>query len=645
MTLRVWRTGWGRACAGVSQALLLAGLVGCGLLPASTPPPEGPEPGPVATPADAATAPEAPAERPVVYRLEVQAPDDGLRKLLATHLDLARFQTLQGADAITLADLDRLVRAAPAQARALLETEGHFNAQVTARRLPPGDDGRPRVRVQVTPGPRAEVAQVALDVQGPLQQAVQAGDTGAQAQVLRLRQSWALGPGQPFRQAPWSDAKNAVLTALRADGYPLAAWARTQAQVDAADHRAALSLLLDSGPLFHFGEVRPEGLQRYSAPAVVNLRTFGHGERYSEKALLDFQDRLQRVGLFESAAAEIDTDPAAAAASPVRVRVRELPQHQAEFGAGFSDLTGPRVSVTQVNRRVFDRPFFGTDWVARHKLEFGRDRQSLETDLTSHPLEGGYRHLLAGKLQHESITGATITSGRLRAGRTVETERIERLQFVEFVAASTRNDSDPVAPRQLDRSLTGNLHATWRRVDSVLQPTRGLVLHGEFGAGYATSTVAQSGPFVRSFGRLAAYRPLGGRWLGSARLDAGQVFARAGVGVPDTLLFRAGGDDSVRGYEPKSLGPEVNGAVTSGRVLLAGSLEAAHPVWASLPTLLGAVFVDAGSAANHWGGLHPVLGYGVGLRLRTPVGPLRLDLAYGQAVQRTRVHFGVGIAF
>ena len=43
--------------------------------------------------------------------------------------------------------------------------------------------------------------------------------------------------------------------------------------------------------------------------------------------------------------------------------------------------------------------------------------------------------------------------------------------------------------------------------------------------------------------------------------------------------------------------------------------------------------------------MRPVLGYGLGLRWRSPVGPLRVDLAYGQEVKQVRVHLSVGIAF
>ena len=41
----------------------------------------------------------------------------------------------------------------------------------------------------------------------------------------------------------------------------------------------------------------------------------------------------------------------------------------------------------------------------------------------------------------------------------------------------------------------------------------------------------------------------------------------------------------------------------------------------------------------------PVLGYGVGVHWRSPVGPLRVDLAYGQEVKRVRLHFSVGVSF
>jgi translocation and assembly module TamA len=71
----------------------------------------------------------------------------------------------------------------------------------------------------------------------------------------------------------------------------------------------------------------------------------------------------------------------------------------------------------------------------------------------------------------------------------------------------------------------------------------------------------------------------------------------------------------------------------------------AHPILASVPGLMGAVFVDAGRAAQDWKGLHPALGYGVGVRYGSPVGQLKLDLAWGQEVRRLRLHLSVGVPF
>jgi translocation and assembly module TamA len=58
-----------------------------------------------------------------------------------------------------------------------------------------------------------------------------------------------------------------------------------------------------------------------------------------------------------------------------------------------------------------------------------------------------------------------------------------------------------------------------------------------------------------------------------------------------------------------------------------------------------AAFVDAGNAANSVSSLDPAVGYGVGARVRTPIGPFRFDLAYGQRTGGVRVHMSVGLTF
>jgi translocation and assembly module TamA len=234
-----------------------------------------------------------------------------------------------------------------------------------------------------------------------------------------------------------------------------------------------------------------------------------------------------------------------------------------------------------------------------------------------------------------------VLSQRLRAGRAQETRALEQLIFAEVERGRRSTDT-------LDTStfaLSGNYHVVLRRLDSALLPTEGYTLSLQGGLGRSHGNASRSGWFQRAYGRLTYYKPLGQSWYSTMRVEAGQVFLPTGVAAPDSQLFRAGGDDSVRGYAYRTLGPETDGVVGSGPVLLTGSVEVARPFLASMPSLWGALFVDAGRAGNSFGGLKPALGYGVGVRWRSPVGPLRLDLAWGQEVRKFRLHFSVGIAF
>ena len=578
-----------------------------------------------------------------VFGLEVQAPEP-LRKLLTSHLDLARFQTAPATEAITASELERLMRAAPAQARELLETEGYFNAEVGVERLP-DRGGLPMLRMNVAPGARTSVAEVVLSATGALDAAARAGDADAVEALATWRRLWTLQPGAAFSQGAWSSAKNGALARLRAEGYAVANWSSdTRARVDAPGNRVSLTLVLDSGPLFRLGAIHIEGLERYDEDAVRKLATFGPGTPYSEKLLLDFQDRLQKVGLFEGASVELDADPSTAINAPVRVHVKELTLQQATVGVGYSANTGARLSLEHWHRRVF-----GSRWTARNKFELGPTQQSWEGDLTSHPLDGLYRNLVAGSALRLNAADQQLLSWKVRAGRTQDTPRIERLYFAEVTharlsSAALTNNGDAVS---------ANYQWVFRDLDSVLLPTRGLTVSAQAALGHARGSQSlgagpqqdASGPFGRAYARFTWYRPVGTTWYGSLRVEAGQLFTKDVIGVPDTLLFRAGGDDSVRGYGYRTLGPLVNGAVTSARTLLTGSAEIARPISAAYPAFWWAAFVDAGQAADRWTDLRPVFGYGLGLRWRSPVGPLRLDVAYGAAVRRFRAHFSIGIAF
>ena len=608
---------------------LLLALSGCALL--AKDPSESPK-AELATYEEQRPGGEPPAPLPSSDGLVIDAPSD-LRTLLLRNLDLARLVALTGAEAPDETEWLRLIAAAPAQARELLETEGYFHPEVQVRR----DRGPPPVvHVRVVPGPRAKIQEVALSVQGVLRDRANAGDDAARAQIQALHAWWPLPPGDVFRNPDWAAAKKDALARLRAAGYASASIGSSAAQVDADDNQVQLTLTLDSGPLFLAGELRIVGLQLHEETTVRNLAGFGPGAPLTEAMLLDYQERLRKANLYDTIVVSFDSDPAVANASPVTVQLHELPLRSLTLGAGISANNGPRVTAELTHRRIFD---FAT--TLHTKVEYARDLQSFQTELSTHPGDRFYRNMLGLQIQRQETFEDSVLSEQLRLGRTQDTNRIDRLYF----AGLDRSVQTVGTINKESSAVSLQYHGIWRELDSVILPTRGVTMSGQAGVGWATSNYAENGPFTRLYGRITGYMPLGTSWYTTGRIELGQVFKSQNVAVPDTLAYRAGGDESVRGYDYRTLAPTApDGAIIGGNVLGTASIEVARP-FERLPSVWWAVFVDAGNAANTWKEFKAVYGYGFGVRWRSPVGPLRADLAYGENLHQVRFHVSVGIAF
>lgn len=589
---------------------------------------------------------------PLVWNLEIEAPGS-LDELLETYLDLARYHdqataseakggeggdSPEGGARISRSELRRLVAAAPDQARSLLEARGYFSAQIKTS-VSDEVPGQPvTIRLVVEPGPRTRVTGVQMVFEGDLDTALSKDEPAAKALVADLHAAWALPAGDVFTQDDWSAAKNGMLARMRAQGYPLATWSGAAATVDAQQQTASLFVVADSGPLFHFGDIAIEGLNKQPASAVLNLAPFSKGQVYREQALLDFQERVQKLNFFDSVFINMEPDQSQADAAPVTVQVHEMKLQQATVGVGVSSDTGPRVSVEHLHRNIFDQA-----WQAKTKLQVAKVDSNFQVDLTSHPLPGRKRWLASTQLARQLDTSDAVTSSeRLRFGQLQEGERLERTRYVEYQSATvTAKTGEKVSEAS---ALSGLVQWAWRDVDSQTLPRKGITLLSSLGAGHSFATSESSGFFGRAYGRLTWYRPLPWDWDATTRVEAGRVLSRESVSVPDPLLFRAGGDESVRGYGYRSLGISREGAIVGGRAMSTFSAELAHPFLKKYPSILGAVFFDAGGVADQFADIETQRGYGVGLRWRSPVGPLKIDLAYGEQVRSVRMHFSVGIS-
>lgn len=578
----------------------------------------------------------------MAFTVEVQAPKQ-VQAYLLRHLDLLRYRELLDLDD---SELERLQIAAERNTRDLLGTLGYFSPQVDISRVDTasGDTRSGRVvRIVVQPGPPTIVAAAAVSFSGAI-----ASDPDAIGQRTDIERHWALPPGKPFTQQGWDDAKTQALRQLAARRYPLGRIATSRAEIDPQQNSARLGVTLDSGPLYRIGEMTVSGLERYDPELVQRIARLKPGTTYDQTSLLEAQQRLQDSGYFGSVVLELDPsgDPQAA---PVVVTVREAARNRLQLGVGVSTDSGVRLSVEHTNLKL---PLI--DWRADSKLLLDRDTRSLETELLSQPDDGNWRWSVFGQLKNEDAASVKVRSQQLRAGRLQRGESIDRNYYLQYDRAATSG----VGLNETAQSISANYAWTQRNFDRLPYPSSGYGLGVEVGGGLTLG--GRRDPFFRT--RL--------NWLGilsldkssddkdkpgtaragriALRLQAGAVMAKESANIPSTQLFLAGGDASVRGYSYHSIGSaEANGIVTPGRYLAVASLEWQRPILVDgLPSPWeSTVFIDAGAVADKTSQFDTKVGIGAGVRYRSPVGPMQLDLAYGLDKKALRLHLSVGFTF
>ena len=552
----------------------------------------------------------------------VNAPDE-IKMLLTQHLETAR--AARSGEKLDADEIARLQQQSDLTARDLLATEGYFSPQVESTVDRMGDDWRVVYRVE--PGVRTTVRSVKLIFDGDLK-------TRADAAALRSRieRSFSLKPGLPFRQADWDAAKLAVLRPLLANTYPAAQLAASEARIDPAAQAADLTLTIDSGPAFFYGEPVISGVQRYPVSIIRNLNPAKPGKPFRQQDLLDYQLALETSGYYAQAAVRVEPDPAQAAAAPIRVEVVERPEKRFSVGVGMSTDTGARVQVGWLARDIADRGL-------RLKLDarIETNRQSGAAELAWPRTSAGYENSLGAQFKQEDIEGQKTRSTVAAAKRTRTRGQIQTTVSLQY-QTEQQTIGDVVDVR--NRALSANYAWTQRTVGRAFYPRRGHVLTLQ-GGGAAEALLSDTS-FIRLYGRHTQYFPAGDNGRLILRGELGSVLADTRDGIPTDFLFRAGGDNSVRGYAYQSLGRTLAGGVASVRYLATGSVEYNYffgPTWGM------ALFVDAGDAADSPGQLSPVFGYGLGARYRSPVGPVNLDVAYGEATRQFRLHFSLGVSF
>jgi len=555
------------------------------------------------------------------YEVSIDAPRS-VRNLLKTHLDLVRFASR---DDVSDEQFGFLVTAAPQQANDLVQTEGYFSAVIKTdvRTL---SKGGKRVVLSVDPGIRTTIRSVTLHFTGPV-------NTEEPALADTARQAWNLHAGEPFSQASWASAKSAALKALQARRYLAAKIVYSDAQIDPRAHQAALTVTFDSGPTFRFGPVKVSGTQRYPQDIISNINPIRSGEIYSTEKVQELQRQIQNTPYYSSVAIDVANDPAHLAATPVNVKVSEYQIQNVRSGVGYSTNTGPSLQGSYQYNNVFNRA-----WVFTVQGLIEPETQNGSISLAMPPDSKSYvNSVLASytRTDYEDTDIHSVLFGVQRARSLADYDWNYSLTFYED--RLNQNAGNPT----VSRALLPGWSWTRRNVDDPVFPSQGNLLHAE--AGFAVKGVLTDQTFARVYVHGKQYFQLDKTDLLVFRAEFGAVLTGGSSnGIPASLLFRAGGADSVRGYSYESIGNNVDGSVLPTKYLVTGSAEYQH--WFT-HDYGGAVFYDVGTASDTWYEKTFYQGAGVGARWRSPIGPVNLDVAYGLHNRSIRPYLTLGIAF
>jgi outer membrane protein insertion porin family len=407
------------------------------------------------------------------------------------------------------------------------------------------------------------------------------------------------------------------------------------------------------------GRILVSGLIVTDEEVVRREIPFKQGDPFDPELLVETERRLSRLGLFE----RIQVGPLRPPQSPfadVEITLREGKPWRVEAGGGYGTDrgwrglleighdnlfgTGRSASIREKLTEDGDR----TDLTFRTPWFFGMPVQADATLFREQWQELGYKRQGAGiatGVLREFFREPLSDINQLRVGLRYQLEWVRRYDIEPSLLAG--NPDNIVAGSQIIARITPALTLDYR--DNVLDPKRGSLhtLAVDVAGPYLGSQVS----FVRSRIETAWYLD----WLSPAVIAVG---ARLGLATPygnSAALpiedrFYAGGNSTVRGYAQDKIGPlDAAGNPTGGNGLVILNLEGRFPIWRWLS---GVIFVDTGAVTPEVGDLTSAAfktGVGGGLRIKTPVGPIRLDVGYALSAirgeDRWQLYFGIGQAF
>lgn len=548
--------------------------------------------------------------------VEVNGVDGALKQNVLAFLAIAEYAERDDVNPVVIR---RLHRQAREQASAALQPFGYYRSEVVASLK--NNAGAWVATYTITPGDPVLVNTSSVEV---------SGGGAALPAFTRLVANSGLAPGSQLEHQRYDSLKSSLRSTASRLGFFDAKFEKAEIRVRVDELQADITLHMNTGERYRFGEVRIDQTA-IDAELMQRYVTVKSGDLFDAEKLLDIQFALLDSNYFSYISVSAPQREARGGVVPIIIVGEPGKRQRYTAGLGYGTDTGARGSLGWQNRRVNGRG---------HRLRISTRlsliRQSLTADYIIPQKRPATDRLTYRAGYFEEQLGDTDS---LRSELGVnQTSTRRRLQFSRYIGLL--NEDTITGEESINsRLVLPGISVSRTRSDSAIFPTRGSRYFVDLRGSH--SVLGSDSDFLRVKLEARFIRRISPNVRLLLRADAGAASVSTATELPASQRFFAGGDLSVRGYGFQELGPvDEDGAVVGGTNLLTGSVELEYLPWGNWGF---ATFFDTGNATDSFA-ISLEYAAGIGLRWRSPVGIVRIDVAQSlsESDRSPTLHFGIG---
>ncbi len=491
---------------------------------------------------------------------------------------------------------------------------GYFTPQIEVKVT--GDNNKGSVDFDIKPGP--------LFLFGSVTVMLSTDDEDARSHLPTL-EKLKLTPKTPYSASAVVDAQGVIESALQNNGYPFAKQVSREVAVDLGSTSVNIVYTIEEGKRSFFGETTFTGGKRVKEAYLKSLIPWKEGQLYDARLMNSYQTALINLGLFSIAIVSVDKTDIDSGVANITVNLTERKPRTIKGGIGYETDSGPEAMLSWEHRNLFG---------GGEKLSLSGKASILENfaELTyTQP------HVLSNKTDFIFDTKFANEDKESYRGRNISASASFEHHFTPQWKAGfglgyrfsyvDEDEANPWEDGATYEFVSLPLGLSFENPNDILSPTAG----GKYGLTVEPfyDIDNYSANFLRSVVSGIYYWGImdSPQIVWANRLLVGSEMGAARNDIPPDLRFYAGGGGSIRGYPYQSVGPLRGSTPLGGRSLLEFSTEFRIRVMENVGLV---PFLDGGSAFESEIPMEdqPLLfGAGLGVRVYTPIGPIRVDVA------------------